>query len=386
MTSNTIQTSLMLNADRSLPAAALTQIASAIHANGSVDYLHVADQMNGWWPPHLWSPQNSPLATMIPDLDSTADPAVLAAYASAAAPGIGITISTDAIRRGPAEMMQTMLTLANLSGGRAMLQIGAGELKQTQPYGWKRSEGLKRQEDHLRYYDEFWKGDGMVSMQGHCWNFDKAWIGGVRPNRPQIYALGGGPKLIDLATSHADGFATVAPNVVATPEKFADMVRSMRNDVAAKGRDPEKFGFCLWVFTLIHDDPEVIRKALDNPLLRWLVAIYGRMNMADWHAYGEMPAFPVDWHYSMKLVPYQYTDRAEVDRILGQVTRKMSELGFIWGNAEQVAAQIQPFVDAGATCIDLVELLPLLLDPADAQASIGRQLDVCARIKKNNLG
>jgi phthiodiolone/phenolphthiodiolone dimycocerosates ketoreductase len=351
-----------------------------------VDYLHVADQMNGWWPPHLWSPLNSPLATMIPDLDSAADPAVISAYASAAAPGIGVTISTDAIRRGPAEMMQTMLTLANLAGGRAILQIGAGELKQTLPYGWKRSEGLKRQEDHLRYYDAFWKGDGKVTMQGNYWNFDKAWIGGVRPNRPLVYALGGGPKLIDLATSYADGFATVAPNVVSSPAQFGDMVRNIRKDVAAKGRDPEKFGFCLWVFTLIHDDPAVISRALDNPLFRWLVAIYGRMNMADWQAYGEEPAFPLDWHYSMKLVPYQYTDRAEVDRILGKVTRRMSELGFIWGNAEQVAAQIQPYVDAGATCIDLVELLPLLLDPADAQASIGRQLDVCARLKKSNPG
>ena len=88
----------------------------------------------------------------------------------------------------------------------------------------------------------------------------------------------------------------------------------------------------------------------------------------------------------MKLVPYYYTDRAEVDRILGKVTRRMSELGFIYGNAAQVAAQIQPFIDAGATCIDLVELLPLLLDPVDAQTSIGRQLDVCAQIKKNNPG
>jgi len=164
------------------------------------------------------------------------------------------------------------------------------------------------------------------------------------------------------------------------------MVASIRKQVAAKGRDPESFDFCIWVFTLIHDDPSVISRALDNPLFRWLAAIYGRMNMADWRVDGEEPVFPLDWHYSMKLVPHYYTDRAEVDRLLAGVTRRMSELCFIWGNAEQVAAQIQPYIDAGATCVDIAELLPLLLDPADAQAAIGRQLDVCARVKKNNPG
>ena len=54
------------------------------------------------------------------------------------------------------------------------------------------------------------------------------------------------------------------------------------------------------------------------------------------------------------------------------------------GNAEQVAAQIQPFIDAGATHVDILDMLPLVLDPADAQAGLGRQIDVCARIKKAN--
>ena len=368
-----VDTALMLNPDRSMPFAAFAQLAKAYQGSGVVDYFHIPDQMMGWWPPRLWTTQNAPLAAMIPDLDSSCDAAVLSAYVAGAAPGLGLTISTDAIRRGPAEMMQTMLTLAS-----------AGEVKQTLPFGWTRSEGLKRQEDHFRFYDAFWKGDGHVDLHGHYWNFDQAWIGGARPNRPTMYALGGGPKLIDIATSYADGFATVAPNVFATPEQFATTVKVMRDGVEAKGRDPTAFGFCLWIFTLIHEDPDVISRALDNPLVRWLAAIYGRMNMADWAAYGEQPAFPMDWHYSMKLIPNRFTDKNEVDQILARTTRRMSELCFIHGNAEEVTRQIQPFIEAGATCIDIVDMMPLILDPADAQASLGRQLDVCARIKKNN--
>jgi phthiodiolone/phenolphthiodiolone dimycocerosates ketoreductase len=384
MTRTGIETALMLNADRYLSPGVLGQVAKSYQASGVVDFFHVADQMNGWWPPHLWSAENTPLAAVVPDPDSSGDAVAVLAYASALAPGMGVTVSTDAIRRGPAEMMQTMLTLANMSGGRAVLQLGAGEIKQTLSYGWKRSEGLKRQEDHLRYYDAFWKGDGSVSLQGNCWTFDQAWIGGARQSRPRVYALGGGPKLIELATSYADGFASVTPNVFSTPEAFGRVVSSMRQGVHARGRDPAKFDFCLWAFCLIHDDPNVISRALDNPLFRWLTAIYGRMNMADWAAYGETAAFPLDWHYSTKFIPNRYTDRREVDGILGRVTRRMCEQGFLSGSAADLAAQIQPYIEAGATCIDVVDMLPLVLDPADAQAGLGRQLDLCARIKRNN--
>ena len=78
------------------------------------------------------------------------------------------------------------------------------------------------------------------------------------------------------------------------------------------------------------------------------------------------------------------TNQAEVDDILSRVTRKMSELSFVYGNPAQVAEQIQPYIDAGATCIDLCDVMPLVLDAADAQASLGRQIDVCARIKQRN--
>jgi phthiodiolone/phenolphthiodiolone dimycocerosates ketoreductase len=384
MTKRKIEIALPINADRSLPPAAFAQLAQAIKASGVVDHFHIWDQMMGWWPPHLWCAENSPLAAFVPDLDSTGDPAAVAAYAAASAPGMGLTISTDAIRRGPAEMMQTMLTLANMGEGRAILQIGAGEVKQTQPFGWKRAEGLKRIEDHFRFYEAFWKANAPVDMQGNFWQFEQAWIGGARQHRPRVWALGGGPKLIDMATSYADGFATMVPNVLPTPERFADFVKTTRQAVAAKGRDPEAFDFTPWVLTLIHDDSNVIDRAFDNPVIKWMVAIFGRLNNNDWAGYGIESAFPADWHYSMKLIPNRLTDKGYVDEILARVTREMFDLTFLRGNAAEVADQIQPYIDAGATCIDLLDVLPIILAPADAQAGLGRQLDVCAKIKQRN--
>jgi phthiodiolone/phenolphthiodiolone dimycocerosates ketoreductase len=384
MSKRKIETMIPVNADRSLPPAALAQMTQAIKASGVVDHIHIWDQMMGWWPPGMWNPKNAPLAAMFPDLDSTGDPAAVAAYAAASAPGMGLTISTDSIRRGPAEMMQTMLTLANMGEGQAILQIGAGEIKQTLPFGWKRNEGLRRLEDHFRFYEEFWKKNAPLDMQGNFWNFEQAWIGAARQNKPRVWALGGGPKLIEMATRYADGFATSIPAVIPNAERLAEFIGTVKKTVAEKGRDPEAFEFCPWLQVLIHDDPAVIDKALTSPILRWFVAIFGRLNNADWSSYGIASAFPPYWHYSMKLIPNRLTDQRYVDDILSRVTPKMIELSVIRGNAAEVAEQIQPYIDAGSTCVDVLDVLPLVLDPVDAQASLARQLDVCARIKARN--
>ena len=384
MSKRVVETLLPISVDRFLPPPALAQMAQAMKASGVVDTIHAWDQMVAFWPPHLWCRENAPLAAMIPDIDSSANAAAVAAYALASAPGLGITLSTDAIRSGPAELMQTMLTMANMGSGRAYLQLGAGEIKQTKPFGWKRAEGLKRLEDHLRFYDAFWKTKGPVTMEGNCWNFDQAWIGAERQHRPRVWALGGGPKLIEMATKYANGFATMVPNVIPTPERLFEFIRETRKTVASHGRDPEDFDFVPWLPVLIHDDPAVIDRALNNPLVRWLAAIMGRLNMNDWAAYGMEAPFPLDWHYSTRLLPNTTTDKAYVDHILSRTTRKIAEMTYFVGNAEQVAAQIQPFIDAGATHVDILDMLPLVLEAADAQAALGRQIDVCARIKKRN--
>ena len=178
--------------------------------------------------------------------------------------------------------------------------------------------------------------------------------------------------------------ATMVPNVIPTPERLADFVRATRRNLESCDRDPDDFDFVPWLPVLIHDDPAVIDRALDNALVRWLAAIMGRLNMNDWAAYGIEAPFPLDWHYSTKLLPNTTTDRAFVDYILSRTTRKIAEMTYFVGNAEQVAAQIQPYIDAGATHVDILDMLPLVLEPADAQAALGRQIDVCARIKNRN--
>jgi phthiodiolone/phenolphthiodiolone dimycocerosates ketoreductase len=78
--------------------------------------------------------------------------------------------------------------------------------------------------------------------------------------------------------------------------------------------------------------------------------------------------------------PYD-TSPAFVDEVLAKTTRRMAELGFLWGSAERVAAQLQEYVDAGVDWICPADYLPIVLDPADAAGSLPRTIEVCERLK-----
>jgi phthiodiolone/phenolphthiodiolone dimycocerosates ketoreductase len=377
----TVKTALPFQLDRSFPPSSASPFAQAIEASGVVDDFQAWDQLTSWWPKVLWKPENAPAATVMKDWDSYADAFILAAFAAAGTPKLGLAVSTDAIRRGPAELLQSMLTLAGATEGQTTLMLGAGELKQVKPFGYKRSTGLGRLEDAFRIIQLLLETDDLIDFDGHYSTVRRAWIGAARPGRPRIWAMGGGPQLIDLAVRYADGFTTVIPNAFATPERFAREVRRMKRELETLGRDPEKFDFAIWGAALVHDDEETVAKTLDNPLVRWITAAFGRLNQRDWKAEGIESVYPDDWHYALKLLPAQYTPE-EVQDVISRVSPAMSQRSWFAGNPKQVAASLQEYVDAGATWVSLCDFLPLVRPLEEAPEALARQIEVC-RILKN---
>lgn len=378
-----VETAIVVDASRHAPLSMFAERVKALEASGVVDYVHIWDQLTSWWPREMWNTDNTPLAATIPDIDSFPDSFGLAAVGAHAAPGLGMCISSDAIRRGPAELMQTMLTIAGLGGNRApILQIGAGEFKQCKPFGWKRSQGLASLEDHFRYIDAFWATDDPVDLEGNRWSFDKAWIGGAKGMRPRVWGLGGGPKMLDLATTYADGFATIAPSVWTSPDHAGEEIGRLKQALGSKGRDPEAFDFGIWPLVILHDEgqEQLVESALANPLIRWLAAVFGRINQSDWDKEGLEPPMPRDWHYAMKLLPIRWT-AAEVQRVIAEIPREIMEKSFLIGTPEQVAATLQGYVEAGVTWTMVADVMPFVLDVDQAADATRRAVELCARLK-----
>lgn len=381
MSARIARTSVPINVNRAFPPEQFSEAVKAVWGSGVVDDMQIWDQLVWVFPKAVWNAETTPMATVLPDPDAFPDAFTYAAFAAAVAPGLGTSISTDAIRRGPAEMMQTMLTLSNMTGGRSIFKIGAGEIKQTKPYGWKRKEGLGRLEDLLQIFNKFWESDGPIDFEGNYWKLDQAWLGGSMHHKPQVWALGGGPKLLDLATTHADGFAAINPYVYGTPADWGARVDSMKQDLQRKERDPEAYGFGMFGVTLIHEDENVIDRALDHPLLRFMAAVFGRITQSDWDKEGITPVYPRDWHYALKLLPVLMT-KEEFEDVVSRTTREMAEKSAIYGTPKQVAEGLQQYVDAGCTWMSVCDILPFALEPDDAEHSLPRSVEVCRHLKQ----
>jgi phthiodiolone/phenolphthiodiolone dimycocerosates ketoreductase len=367
--------------DRTVNPKMAMQFAQTLEASGVVDDFMAWDQVQGWWPRSLYSTEHTPLAAFIQDPDSFHDAFLLAGFAAAATSNLGLVVTTDAIRRGPGELLMSMLTLAGATDGHAILMLGAGEAKQVRPLGYRRAEGLSRMEDFFKARELFLHADGPFDFDGHHWTMRNAWLGSTRPHLPKVWSMGGGPQLVDLATRYADGFTTVVPMVFPRVEEWAKQVTEMKAQVEQHGRDPEAFDFGVWVVGLLHDDPERLDAALDNALIRFLAAVFGRLNQADWDREGLEPVFPRDWHYALKYVPAEFS-REQADDVVARTSRQMTSMSYIYGDPKEVAAQIAPFVEAGATHVALLDLMQLLAPVDEALQAINRSVEFCRLLKQ----
>ena len=117
--------------------------------------------------------------------------------------------------------------------------------------------------------------DNPISHEGNHWTLDKAFLGAAKQHRPQIWGLGGGPKILDLSTSYGDGFAGAAPCVWATPDDAAEYIGNLKKQVASKGKDPDQYRVGALCPVLVHEVEAVLDRALDNKVVRWIGAIFG---------------------------------------------------------------------------------------------------------------
>lgn len=357
----------------------LTQV---MKATGTIDQMVIWDQLMNWFPQALWSTQNTPIAAQLPDVDSNPDPMIAMAFALAAVDDMGFAVTTDALRHEPPELAQALLTLATTTEKQGTLYLGAGEVRNHRPFGRDRTLGLRRLEDSLQVLQKLLKEYEPVSMTGRTWSLEDAFLGnGGKTRRPEVITMGGGPRLIEASLQHADGWSTGAPFVFADADQYAKEVVRCKRRLDELGRDPEEFVFGLHHILFICEDKEAFEQHLDNPLVKWYAATGGRINQRDWGPEGIDPVFPEDWHYAFDMCPGSWTEEqilAVTDRVSPDMVRKT----YFYGTPEDIAAEIAPFVEAGASRHMIADVSGLCVetDPVGAIQTMG---EVCGLIKKN---
>jgi phthiodiolone/phenolphthiodiolone dimycocerosates ketoreductase len=219
-----------------------------------------------------------------------------------------------------------------------------------------------------------------IDFEGRRWTFEKASIGGGMPYRPKIWGLGAGPMLLDHTTSYCDGLAVTCPPVWGSAERFAQARAEILEQVASKGRDPEAFRIGVWFPVMAAADHDQLEAHLDNPLVKWMSAMFGRIDATLWKEEGMESPVPEDWNYFMHFLPYD-TDQSFIDDVLAKTTREHVTKCWLCGTPEEVAAQVQPYIDAGADWVCPMDYMPLVLEASEAEAAFGRSIELCGLIK-----
>ncbi len=296
------------------------------------------------------------------------DPAAVISAAGQATTEIDLVISAyDTVRRGPAVLAQTLLTLDHATRGRVVMALGAGELKQLAGYGYSRKSALAKQIDGLRCLRALLDSGGApVHVDGQHWHLD----GGRMPIRPYgelpppVWSTPGPPW--EVIGACADGLLTSLRRHRGGLSGFGHDVNKLRTATAAAGRDVERLEIAGVVLCLIAEDRATLSELTNSRVARFYTLLLGADRGARWRDHGYRHPLGDQWGYAKHAAPGRAT-AAELKAAVDQVPAEaVGDLAFFVGTRDQVAETLTEYAAAGLTYASIVDYSGRI-DPSLAQ-------------------
>jgi phthiodiolone/phenolphthiodiolone dimycocerosates ketoreductase len=310
--------------------------------SGRYHSIWLPDHMVSFWPDAIWTPEFTDLATVSPSPHRHLDGMAVAAATAVLTQNVPIATSVvDTVRRHPALLAQSALTIDHLAKGRFILGLGSGETENTVPYGFDFAKPVGRFEEALKVIRLLWDREGPVDFDGQFFKLHHARID-TEPYQgkfPRIWVGASGPRMLEIAGRYADGWW---PAGAWTPEDFAAKLAALRASADRAGRDPLAIVPAYIQICFLGDDVE-LAKILDAPLVRSLIMQFPadllRANGFE-HPLGD------DWRGYQDINP-AVLPRERILDMLGKTRPEMLLAVTPHGTPKQVARIIKNYVDAG---------------------------------------
>jgi phthiodiolone/phenolphthiodiolone dimycocerosates ketoreductase len=341
------------------PIEAGMEAAKAYEAAG-VDFLAYWDQLSLTIPRSIWTPDLVPAAQSW-DIDTWLDSWQAMAAAALVTEKIEFMTVCDSCRRPPPIVAQQALTLNNISKGRLLLCMGAGETKQFAPYGLPRDKPFGRLEEGMKILRKFFESNEPIDYDGPIWQLKNAIVGlGAYEGQPPPLMIAGGPgRAMRIAGELSDGWMSYLPPC-GTPEMYAEQVQDLRRLTEASGRDPDALVIMLGTACLIADTEEKVDEVCRNPAARWDAAALCPDGESFRRMCGRDNPLGSEWSYPRDLIPMD-VDRDDALKIIDQLTPDDVRAARFCGTPAHVADQLQPYIEAGASHVLVLNYADLLL-------------------------
>jgi phthiodiolone/phenolphthiodiolone dimycocerosates ketoreductase len=318
--------------------------------SGRYHSIWLPDHMVSFWPDSIWTPEFTDLATISPSPHRHLDGiAVAAATAVLTKNALIATTVVDTVRRHPAMLAQTAITIDHLSKGRFILGLGSGELENTVPYGFDFKKPVSRFEESLKVIKLLWESEGPVDFDGEFYHLHHARMDAELYNGkcPPIWIGAAGPRMLGITGRYADGWW---PAGAYTPEDYAAKLKVIRDAADQAGRDPMAIVPAITQICLIGDDDE-LTEMLKAPLVKSILLM---LTAEDLRQFGYQHPMGPKWRGIMDFDPGVLTREAIIKFCAEVDTQAIRDI-FPCGTPQVVAQKLKGLCDAGMRVFKIME-------------------------------
>ncbi len=255
---------------------------------------------------------------------------------------------SDCHRFHPALMAQKVATLDQISKGRGMIGLGAGEAMNIDMYGLDRNKSVSKLREYIILLREFWTKK-KVSKKSEFWgDIKKAYIQ-IKPiqKSPPIYVAGNGPKTRQITGELADGWYPLYQ----PPWLYKEKQKEVSDAAKAVGRDPTDIDYVYDCFVAIDDEnPEnAIRRC------EFFKSSYLLNSFITNEAYPNLD-LPEDFNvHDFEMSSVNSLDYlSNLDKLPNTILQDMNCLGTV----DDVISSIEKYKQAGATHMSLMNRGP----------------------------
>src|SRR4051794_40142489 len=322
------------------PAARTADVARRAEADG-FDAMWFPCHLMGWHPDSVWSEDFTPIAAIQSNPHMYYDPFQAMAVAGAATERLRVGVGvTDVLRRHPAMLAQSALTVQHYAGGRAILGLGSGETLNVTPYGIAWDKPVGRLAEAIEVIRLLWSTDRPVSFHGRFFDLEDAVLG-LQPldgEPPPLWLASHGPRMLELCGREADGWLPTKSE----PEEYAERLAAIHRSAEEAGRDPAAITPSMLGYVLCAPDEETLDRMCDHPLVRLLCVL---LPAHVYERHGAAPPFEGGSGFH-GFIPTR-VGREEALAIAERIPPAVVKHATFHGDAEQIAAQVRAYADAG---------------------------------------
>jgi len=247
------------------------------------------------------------------------------------------TSVTDPYRRHPAVLAQTVATLDNISRGRAVLGLGAGEAMNVDPFGIPRDRRIRRMRETVEILKMLWTGE-IIDYHGKIFNMSRAFIQVLPFQKPSVpvYLAANSPRTRRLAGIYGDGWLAE----MMSPERYESDIREVDAAAREAGRTINDIDVVCVVTTAISHDRDVARET---------ALFYAKRRFLWWPKQLQLYGYKVTEEFDWNNLTVDKETAQRVREHIPEVPDEPCEEVTIFGRPDDCIEKIDRYIRSGVT-------------------------------------